>query len=63
MDACNTEAEVYLILGTHPLVAQCLFIAPSKDYIEMEYYANDNLEKYMKNKRNITRSETERWAL
>lgn len=38
LDACITEANVYLILGSHPLIAQCLFIGPQKSYIELEFY-------------------------
>jgi serine/threonine protein kinase len=62
-EACETEAEVYLILGSHPLIANCLSICPQKDYIELEYYPNDNLKKYVnRNSSNITNGDLKRWA-
>ncbi|KAF2176869.1 kinase-like protein [Zopfia rhizophila CBS 207.26] len=62
-EACETEANVYLILGNHPLIANCLSIGPQKDYIELEYYPNDNLKKYVdRNRSNITEGDLKRWA-
>ncbi|OAL47056.1 kinase-like protein [Pyrenochaeta sp. DS3sAY3a] len=46
--AAAAEADAYLLLGSHPLVARCLFIAPSKTYIELEYYPAGNLAAYMR---------------
>lgn len=64
LDACNTEANVYLILGAHPLIATCLSASPSEGYVELEFYPNGTLKSYMKrNRPNIKRSEFERWAV
>ncbi|KAF1964036.1 hypothetical protein BU23DRAFT_562294 [Bimuria novae-zelandiae CBS 107.79] len=46
-EACKNEADVYLILGSHPLIAKCLSIGPEKEYIELEYYPNGNLKEYV----------------
>jgi serine/threonine protein kinase len=63
MEACETEALVYRILGHHPRIATCLFISPMHDYIELEYYPFDNLKIYLNNNRsNVTISDMERWA-
>lgn len=64
LDACITEANVYLILTSHPLIAQCLFIAPRKTYIELEFYAHGNLKAYVKeNRARIDRSQLEIWGV
>ncbi|OJD17537.1 hypothetical protein AJ78_02349 [Emergomyces pasteurianus Ep9510] len=44
--ACRTEAEVYLILGSHQCIAKCSNIDPEKKYIELEYHSNGNLKGY-----------------
>lgn len=62
-EACETEATIYRILGSHPRIANCLFIDPRNEYIELEYYPNDNLEKYIaRNNKNITAVDQKRWA-
>jgi len=48
LEACKTEAEVYLILGDHPLIAQCLSIGPIKEHIKLEYYPYGNLKHYVR---------------
>ncbi|KAK5444227.1 hypothetical protein LTS15_010580 [Exophiala xenobiotica] len=64
LDACITEANVYLILGSHPLIARCLFIAPKKSYIELEFYAHGNLKAYaQENRASIDRSQLEIWGV
>lgn len=60
-EACTTEAEVYYILGSHPLIANCLSIGPEKEYIELEYYPNGNLKEYI-NKNRIEEMDLKRWA-
>jgi serine/threonine protein kinase len=63
LDACNTEAEVYLILGTHPLIAQYLSVGLPKDHIEVEFYPHGNLKDYIeRNKRHLTTPEIKRLA-
>jgi len=44
MGACKNEADVYHVLGSHPLIAKSLSVGPEKEYIELEYYPNDNLK-------------------
>ena len=64
LDACITEANVYRILGSHPLITQCLFIAPGKSYIELEFYAHGNLKAYAEeNRASIDRSQLEIWGV
>ncbi|KAL2433575.1 hypothetical protein ABEF95_006793 [Exophiala dermatitidis] len=64
LDACIAEANVYLILGSHPLIAQCLFIGPQKSYIELEFYAHGNLKAYAEqNRASIDRSQLEIWGV
>lgn len=63
MEACRNEADVYLILGSHRLIAKCLSIGPQKEYIELEYYPTGNLKEYVdKNRASITEMDLKRWA-
>jgi serine/threonine protein kinase len=63
MEACKIEAEVYIILDSHPLIAKCLSIGPQKEYIELEYYPNGNLKQYIqRNRPSITTIDLKRWA-
>lgn len=47
MAAFSNEADIYLILGSHSLIAKCLFIDSQNDYIKLEYYLNGNLKEYI----------------
>lgn len=61
--ACKTEADVYLILGNHRLIAKCLHIDHEEKYIELEYYPNGNLKAYLiANRANTTTTDLRRWA-
>jgi len=63
IEACKNEADVYLILGSHPLIAKCLSIGPGKEYIELEYYPNGNLKEFIqRNLTSITETDLKRWA-
>ncbi len=63
LESCRTEAEVYLILGQHPLIAKCLFISPEREYIELEYYANGNIRDYLQvNRHRVTEQDLKKWA-
>lgn len=63
LDSCKTEAEVYLILGSHRSIAKYLSTGPNKSYLELEYYPNGNLKEYLaSNRANITDSHIRRWA-
>ncbi len=59
---CN-EASIYILLGDHPRVAKCLYVGPEKSYIELEYYTNGTLKRYVDQHRaNITDIFLKRWA-
>ncbi|KAL1985996.1 hypothetical protein VTN96DRAFT_7131 [Rasamsonia emersonii] len=63
MEACRNEADVYLILGKHPLIATCLSIGPHREYIDLEYYENGNLKQYINsNRASIIEADLKRWA-
>lgn len=63
MEACRNEADVYLILGSHHLIAKCLSIGPQKEYIELQYYPNGNLKEYVdRNRASTTETDLKRWA-
>lgn len=64
MKACETEANVYLILGRHPRIANCLAIGPEKKYVELDFCTNGNLRSFMKqNSASIEKTHLKRWAL
>ena len=46
MEACHTEADIYLILGSHPLIAEVLSMGSKKDYVELQYYPEGNLVQF-----------------
>ncbi|KAF2273469.1 kinase-like protein [Westerdykella ornata] len=61
-DACETEAIIYRILGSHPRIANCISITPDNQ-IELEYYPHDNLKAYIsRNGGNVTELDRRRWA-
>ena len=41
--ATRNEANIYMLLGNHPRIVQCLFIDPKRTYIELKYYPWGNL--------------------
>ena len=49
--AMHNEASIYILLDNHPRIAECLFVDPSKRYIELKYYPNGNLKEYMEKHR------------
>ncbi|KAF2452444.1 kinase-like domain-containing protein [Lineolata rhizophorae] len=63
IEACKMEADVYLILGSHPLITKCLSIGLEKEYIELEYYPNGNLKEYIREHwASITETNLKRWT-
>jgi serine/threonine protein kinase len=63
IEACETEAMIYRILGDHQRIVKCLAISPTNDYIELEYYPFDNLKIYLdENRPNVTVEDLRRWA-
>ncbi|GAD99747.1 conserved hypothetical protein [Paecilomyces variotii No. 5] len=63
MQSCRNEANIYYILGEHPRVAKCLSMGPDKDYVDLEYYPNGNLKRYVdSNRAQITEADLKRWA-
>ncbi|KAF2021901.1 hypothetical protein BU24DRAFT_488229 [Aaosphaeria arxii CBS 175.79] len=58
LEACKTEADVYFILGSHPLIAKSLSSGPSREHVELEFYPNGNLREYIrKNRASITETD------
>lgn len=45
--AMTVEANVYCILGSHPLIANCTYISPTRDMILLEFYSNGNLKQHV----------------
>ena len=63
MKACHREAWVYIILGSHPLVATCLSVSPNKDFIDLEFYKNGNLRQYVdRHRADIIEAQLKCWA-
>ncbi|QSS52371.1 hypothetical protein I7I53_07987 [Histoplasma capsulatum var. duboisii H88] len=63
LTACKTEADVYIILCSHQLIAKCLNIGPEKQYLDLEYYPNGNLKTYVaRNRASVTNMDLRRWA-
>ncbi|EEA23584.1 conserved hypothetical protein [Talaromyces marneffei ATCC 18224] len=63
IEACRTKADVYRILGPNRLVATCLSISPSMDFIDLKCYQNGNLKQYVyRNRAHITETDQKRWA-
>lgn len=61
--AARNEANVYLILAEHPLIAKCHAICPAKSYIDLEYYPHGTLRNYISSQRaNISVRQLEIWA-
>lgn len=61
--AMQNEASVYLIVGRHCRIANCLYISPGKDLIVLEYYPHGNLKKYIAESPTIKIEELVKWAL
>lgn len=45
--AMTVEADVYRILGPHPLIANCKYISPTRDMIVLEFYDKGNVKDYV----------------
>ncbi|KAF5016755.1 hypothetical protein F66182_11453, partial [Fusarium sp. NRRL 66182] len=61
--AAKNEANVYLILGEHPLIAKCHAICPARSYIDLEYYSYGTLRDYISlHRSNITSYQLRLWA-
>ncbi|OAL32765.1 hypothetical protein AYO20_07721 [Fonsecaea nubica] len=64
LEACQTEALVYQILGEHPRIVRCLSWCPSQGRVELEFYPNGNLKDYLeKNYSSTTEVDEKRWAI
>ncbi len=62
-EATRTEASAYKLLGHHPRLANCTYISASKEHLELEYYPNGTLRKYVDDHRKgITDGCLRRWA-
>jgi len=63
IEATRNEASVYILLGDHPRIAKCLSVGPARSYVELEYYPNGTLKKYVEEHRaSITDACVKRWA-
>ncbi|PKS12500.1 hypothetical protein jhhlp_000707 [Lomentospora prolificans] len=63
MEAVKNEANVYLILGEHRLVAKWLSIGPEKSYVDLEFYSQGTLRDYISsNRSNISDQQLKTWA-
>lgn len=61
--ASRAEASVYLILGTHHRIAECVSVGPALEHIELQYYPNGTLRDHVaQHKSEISEPETKRWA-
>lgn len=61
--ATRNEASIYTLLGNHPNIAKCVYISPSKQHIELEYYQNGTLKDYVnEHRKRITDKHLTRWA-
>ncbi|KAF1354612.1 kinase-like domain-containing protein [Delphinella strobiligena] len=60
--AMRNEASVYLILGKHCRIAECLYIAPIKNLVILKYYAHGNLREHIASSLGITLAELRKWA-
>lgn len=47
MKATHNEASIYILLGDHPRIAKYLFTDPAKTYIELKYYPNGDLKRFI----------------
>jgi hypothetical protein len=47
LEAYQTVALVYIILGYHPRIAHCLSCDPLQDRVELDFYPNGNLKDYI----------------
>lgn len=58
----SNEASVYLILGRHPRIAECLYISHSKDFIVLKYYPHGNLKAHLAKTPSVSLSDLRKWA-
>lgn len=63
IEAMHNEASIYILLGNHPRIAKCIFIDPSKTYVELQYYPNGNLRGFLeKHTKQIEDIRRKHWA-
>ncbi|KAK7417879.1 hypothetical protein QQZ08_011460 [Neonectria magnoliae] len=63
IEAAKNEANVYLILKGHRLIAECLAIGPTKDYIDLKFYPRGTLRDYVhSNRYRISDPQLKTWA-
>lgn len=58
----SNEASVYLILGQHPRIAECLYISHNKDLIILKYYPHGNLKNHIAKVPKVSPMELKKWA-
>lgn len=58
----SNEASVYLILGRHPRIAECLYISHSKDLIILKYYPHGNLKAHLAKTPSVSPLDLRKWA-
>ena len=63
IEAAENEANIYMILGKHPLIAECQAIGPAKEFIELRFYSRGSLRDYVSfNILHITDHQLNMWA-
>lgn len=63
MKAAETEANVYLILGEHPLIVKCLSTGPAKSYVDLKFYHRGTLRDYVSsNRSHVSDEQLKTWA-
>ncbi|KAL9123530.1 MAG: hypothetical protein Q9217_007041 [Psora testacea] len=45
--ATRNEASIYILLGDHPCIAKHLYSDPAKTYMELKYYPNGDLKRFI----------------
>ena len=60
--AMHNEANIYLILGQHPRIAECLYIGPTRDLIVLKHYPHGNLRRHIAKNTDIKPIQLQKWA-
>ena len=61
--ATRNEANIFLILRSHPRIVECISVDPALGYIELRYYPDGNLRDHVAKYRDkISEADTRRWA-
>jgi len=61
--ATHNEASIYRLLGSHPGIAECLYIDPAMTYVELKFYPDENLKRFSEAySTHIEDSHRKRWA-